>query len=74
MSSAPELLQTNEHGEFKYGSMGDGGVTYSVSTYGRVVSVLSPTIVSDDLRALDRLVAAFGQVPPAWKTGWPMRS
>lgn len=61
MSSAPELLQTNEHGEFKYGSMSDGGVTYSVGTYGRVVPFSRQAIVNDDLRALDRLVAAFGQ-------------
>jgi len=60
LSGAPDLLQTNEHGEFKYGTMKDGGETYGVITYGRIVSLTRQAIINDDLRAFDRLVTAFG--------------
>ena len=60
LSGAPDLLQTNEHGEFKYGTMRDGAETYAVVTYGRIVSLTRQAIINDDLRAFDRLVTAFG--------------
>jgi hypothetical protein len=60
ISGAPSLLQTNEHGEFKYGTMSDGAETYKVVTYGRIVSLTRQAIINDDLRAFDRLISAFG--------------
>lgn len=60
LSGAPELLQTNEHGEFKYGTMTDGAETYVVITYGRIVALTRQAIINDDLRGFDRLVSAFG--------------
>jgi hypothetical protein len=60
LSGAPDLLQTNEHGEFKYGTMRDGAETYAVVTYGRIVSLTRQAIINDDLRAFDRLVTAYG--------------
>ena len=60
LSGAPDLLRTNEHGEFKYGTLTEGGETYGVITYGRVVSLSRQAIVNDDLRGFDRLVGAFG--------------
>jgi len=60
LSGAPDLLQTNEHGEFKYGKMTDGAETYAVLTYGRIVSLTRQAIINDDLRAFERLVSAFG--------------
>lgn len=60
LSGAPELLQTNEHGEFKYGTMKDGAETYAVVTYGRIVALTRQAIINDDLRGFDRLVSAFG--------------
>lgn len=60
LSGAPDLLQVNEHGEFKYGKMTDGAETYAVLTYGRIVSLTRQAIVNDDLRAFERLVSAFG--------------
>ncbi|MCL1462724.1 phage major capsid protein, partial [Klebsiella pneumoniae] len=50
----------NEHGEFKYGSVTDGGETYAVLTYGRIVALTRQAIINDDLRAFDRMVAGFG--------------
>lgn len=60
LSGAPELLQTNEHGEFKYGTMSDGKETYGVVTYGRIVALTRQAIVNDDLRGFERLLSAFG--------------
>ncbi len=60
LAGAPDLLQTNEAGEFKYGSMTDGGETYAMLTYGRIVSLTRQAIVNDDLRAFERMVTAFG--------------
>ena len=60
LAGAPDLLQTNEHGEFKYGSMTDGKETYALTTFGRIVSLTRQAIVNDDLRGFDRLVGAFG--------------
>lgn len=60
LGGAPDLLQVNEHGEFKYGAMTDGKETYSLLTFGRIVSLSRQALVNDDLRAFDRLVGAFG--------------
>lgn len=60
LAGAPDLLQTNEHGEFKYGAMTDGKETYSMVTYGRIVSFTRQSLINDDLRGFDRLVSAFG--------------
>lgn len=60
LAGAPDLLQTNEAGEFKYGRMSDGAESYALLTYGRVVSLTRQAIVNDDLRAFERMVSAFG--------------
>lgn len=60
LAGAPDLLQTNEHGEFKYGAMSDGKETYALTTYGRIVSLTRQAVINDDLRGFDRLVGAFG--------------
>lgn len=60
LSAMPDLLQVNEHGEFKYGSVTDGRETYALTTFGRIVSLTRQAIINDDLRAFDRVVAGFG--------------
>lgn len=60
ISGAPELLRTNEHGEFTYGQISEGGEAYRVVTYGRIVALTRQAMVNDDLRAFDRLVTGFG--------------
>lgn len=60
LSGAPDLLRTNEHGEFKYGTMTDAGEKYQVITFGRIVNLTRQAIVNDDLRGFDRLVTAYG--------------
>jgi hypothetical protein len=60
LSGVPDLLQVNEHGEFKYGAMSDGKETYSLVTYGRIVPFSRQAIINDDLRGFDRVVGGFG--------------
>ena len=60
LGAAPDLLRTNEHGEFTYGTMKDGAESYAVLTYGRIVGLTRQAIINDDLRAFDRLITAFG--------------
>lgn len=60
LSGAPDLLQVDEHGEFKRGSMSDGKEVYQVATYGRIIAVTRQAVVNDDLRAFDRIPMAFG--------------
>lgn len=60
LSGAPELLRTNEHGEFTIGTMADGAENYNVLTYGRILLLSRQAIVNDDLRGFERLISAFG--------------
>jgi hypothetical protein len=60
LSAMPDLLQVNEHGEFKYGAMRDGAETYGLLTYGRIVSLSRQAVINDDLRAFDRMNVGFG--------------
>lgn len=59
MSGAPDLLKTNEAGEFQYGSMTDKGEKYGILTFGRIVALTRKAMVNDDLRGFDRMVQAF---------------
>ena len=60
MSGMPDLLQVNENGEFKYGKLADGGESYNLLTFGRIVGLTRQALVNDDLRGFDRMVTAFG--------------
>lgn len=61
LSDAPELAKVEEHGEYTYGTMGEGAETYRVAKYGKIIAVTWEAIVNDDLNALSRIPAAFGQ-------------
>lgn len=60
LSAMPDLLQVNEHGEFKYGLLKDGAESYGLLTYGRIVAITRQAMVNDDLRAFDRMSTGFG--------------
>lgn len=60
LGGTPDLLRTNEHGEFTYGNMSEAGEVYAVLTYGRIVGFTRQAIVNDDLRGFDRLLTGFG--------------
>lgn len=60
LGGAPDLLQVNEDGEFKYGTIADGKETYKLITYGRIIALSRQAIINDDTRAFDRIPVAFG--------------
>lgn len=59
LGGAPDLEQVGEGGEFKYGTVNEGGESYKVVTYGKIVPFSRQSVVNDDLRAFDRLLTAF---------------
>lgn len=61
LGGAPELLQINESGEYKYGTVGEGAEKYKVITYGRIIAFARQAMVNDDLRSFDRLIVGFAQ-------------
>lgn len=60
LSEAPKLEKVNEHGEFKYGSLGEGREQIQLITYGKIVHLTRQVIINDDLDAFSRIPAAFG--------------
>lgn len=60
LGANPDLLRTNEHGEFKYAKLTDGKEVYSMLTYGRILSFTRQAIINDDLRGFDRITTGFG--------------
>jgi hypothetical protein len=61
LGEAPELLQVNEHGEFKSGSMAEAKSSYALGTYGRIFGISRQALVNDDLDAFGDMVARLGQ-------------
>lgn len=61
VGDAPNLVKVNEHGEFTYGTIGEGKETYQLATYGRIIAVTRQTIINDDLGAFTDMPAKFGR-------------
>lgn len=59
VSAMPDLLQTNESGEFKYGTISDGKTSYGLVTYGRILGISRQMLINDDLRALERITTGY---------------
>lgn len=51
----PAPLQVNEHGEFKYGTMGESAETAVLLSYGRIFGITRQALVNDDLGAFSDL-------------------
>lgn len=61
LGGAPSLEKVNEHGEFKYGTIGEGAEKYQLATYGKIIAVTRQLIVNDDLGAFTRIPEMFGR-------------
>jgi hypothetical protein len=61
VGDAPSLKKVNEHGEFTYGTIGEGKETYQLATYGRIIAITRQTIINDDLGAFTDMPAKFGR-------------
>ena len=54
------LQKLNERGEYHRGVMSDGNISYSLGTFGEVVSLTRKTIINDDMGAFTRTPALLG--------------
>ncbi len=57
----PVPLQVNEHGEFKYGSMGESQESVTCATYGRILGLSRQSMINDDLGAFEDIATTAGQ-------------
>lgn len=61
MGEAPRLLKVNEHGEYKYGTIGEGKEQYQLATYGRIFAITRQAIINDDMDAFTDWPGKFGR-------------
>lgn len=54
------LEKVNEHGEYKYGSLGEDGAPLKVVKFGKIIAITWEAIVNDDLGAMTRIPQALG--------------
>jgi len=54
------LEKVNEHGEYKYGSVGEEGAPLKVGKFGKIIAITWESIVNDDLGAMTRIPQALG--------------
>lgn len=54
------LEKVNEHGEYKYGSLGEEGAPLKVGKFGKIIAITWESIVNDDLSAMTRIPQALG--------------
>ncbi len=63
----PELKKVDEGGEFKHGTIGESGETYSVETFGRIFSISRQALINDDLGAFTQIPAKLGNAASAFE-------
>ncbi len=56
----PVPLQVNEHGEYKYGTMGENQEQVTLLKFGRIIGLSYETIVNDDLDAFSNMAVKAG--------------
>lgn len=56
-----QLLKVVEGGEFKTGKMTEGKETFSLATYGRIMSISRQAIINDDLGGFTRMSELIGR-------------
>ncbi|WP_242504530.1 prohead protease/major capsid protein fusion protein [Pseudomonas songnenensis] len=54
------LEKVNEHGEYKYGTLGEEGAPLKVAKFGKIIAITWEAIVNDDLSAMTRIPQALG--------------
>lgn len=53
------LEKVEEGSEYKYGTFSEGGESYKLAKYGKIIGITWEAIINDDLSAFDRLPQAF---------------
>ncbi|TCR60948.1 ClpP-like prohead protease/major capsid protein fusion protein [Bosea sp. BK604] len=57
----PGLDKVEEGGEYKYGTIGDSGVTVQIATYGKIFAITRQAIINDDLGMITRIPQRMGR-------------
>ena len=60
LSEAPNLERTDEHSEFKRGTINESSETYKILTYGKIMGLSRQLLINDDLGGLAKVPAFFG--------------
>jgi len=60
-TNAVDLEKVNEHGEFKRGTMTEGGESYQIKTFGKIFGLTRQAVINDDLGAFVDVSAMLGQ-------------
>ncbi|MEM6497036.1 MAG: prohead protease/major capsid protein fusion protein [Pseudomonadota bacterium] len=60
LGEAPTLRKVTEAGEYPYGAMAETEETYSLETFGRIISITRQMIVNDDIGAFDDVARRMG--------------
>jgi hypothetical protein len=61
LSNLPNLKLVKEGGEFTHMALADSKESYSLATYGRVITITRQALINDDLGAFDRIPMLFGR-------------
>lgn len=61
IGEAPSLLAVGEHGEFTFGTIGEGKEQFQLATYGRRFAITRKALVNDDTDAFSRVPTLFGR-------------
>jgi hypothetical protein len=61
IGEAPTLLEVGDHGEFTFGTIGEGKEQYQLATYGRRFAITRKALVNDDTDAFSRVPTLFGR-------------
>ena len=59
--AAVKFEKIGQSGEYKYGTLIEGGEVIQLGTYGKIVAFTRQMIINDDLSALERLPQFFGR-------------
>lgn len=60
LSEAPSLLEVPEGAEYKSGYFGEAAESFTVKTFGRVLTISRQAIINDDTSAFTQMPSAFG--------------
>jgi hypothetical protein len=61
LGEAPALLEVGEHGEFTFGTIGEGKEQFQLATFGRRFAITRKALVNDDTDAFARVPTLFGR-------------
>jgi hypothetical protein len=61
IGEAPQLVEVGEHGEFTFGTIGEGKEQFQLATYGRRFAITRKALVNDDTDAFSRVPTLFGR-------------